>query len=305
MIKRTIYFGNPAYLNQTMGQLVITKPKIEGQECEKKTIPIEDIGVMILDNSQITITQSVMTKLLENNVAIITCDQYHHPIGLQLCLDSNTIQSERFQSQINCSESLRKNLWQQTIVSKIYNQAMVLRELDIPIRNMITWSNSVLTGDSKNHEARAAAYYWKNLLESHQNFRRERFGEYPNNFFNYAYAILRAITARSLVASGLLPTLGIHHKNRYNAYCLADDIMEPYRPFADKIVLETIRLYPEEEKLTTQIKQELLKLPIVDVGIAKQLRPLQIAMLETASSLAQCYNSTRRKIKYPTLGGKI
>ncbi len=305
MIKRTIYFGNPAYLSQTKGQLVISLPKTETKEEEKHTIPIEDIGVLILDNSQITITQSVMVTLLENNVAVVTCDKNHHPIGLQLCLDGNTIQSERFRLQINASESLKKNLWQQTIISKIYNQAMVLKELDIPIRNMQTWSSSVLSGDAKNHEARAAAYYWKTLLESHENFKRERFGEYPNNFFNYAYAILRAITARSLVGSGLLPTLGIHHKNRYNAYCLADDIMEPYRPFADKIVLDTIRKYPEEETLTTQIKQELLKLPVIDVGITKNVRPLQIAMQETTSSLAQCFDSTRRKIKYPVLSGKI
>ena len=182
---------------------------------------------------------------------------------------------------------------------------MLLKELGIPIRNMLTWSSSVLSGDAKNHEARAAAYYWKNLLESHENFKRERFGEYPNNFFNYTYAILRAITARSLVGSGLLPTLGIHHKNRYNAYCLADDIMEPYRPFADRIVLDTIRQFPEEESLTTQIKQELLKLPVIDVGITKNVRPLQIAMQETTSSLTQCFNSTRRKIKYPILGGKV
>ena len=305
MIKRTIYFGNPAYLSQSKGQLVISLPKTESKELEKITIPIEDIGVVILDNNQITITQSVMVELLENNVAIITCNQNHHPIGLQLCLDSNTIQSERFRNQINASESLKKNLWQQTIISKILNQANILNQLDIPIRNMLTWSRSVLSGDSKNHEARAAAYYWKNLLEAHENFKRERFGTYPNNFFNYSYAILRAITARSLVASGLLPTLGIHHRNRYNAYCLADDIMEPYRPFADKIVIDTIRKYPHEEELTTSIKQELLKLPIIDVGIRKQQRPLQIAMQETASSLAQCFNSTRRKIKYPEIDGKI
>lgn len=305
MIKRTLHFGSQAYLSVKDKQLVIRLAEKLGDENITKCIPIEDIGVVVLDNPQITITHNVMVSLLENNVAIITCDQYHHPIGLQLCLDSNTIQSERFQSQINCSESLRKNLWQQTIISKIYNQAMLLKELNVPITNMITWSNSVLTGDSKNHEARAAAYYWKNLLESHQNFKRERFGEYPNNFFNYAYAIIRAITARSLVASGLLPTFGIHHKNRYNAYCLADDIMEPYRPFADKIVLETIRLFPEEEKLTTQIKSKLLTLPIIDVEINKHTSPLQIAMQETTTSLSQCFDSTRRKIKYPTWSGTI
>lgn len=300
MIKRTLYFGSGAYLSVKDSQLVVQLA--EDTTNTKKTMPIEDIGVVILDNPQITITQRVLVQLLENNIAVITCNQFHHPIGLQLCLDSNTLQSERFQTQINASESLRKNLWQQTIVSKIYNQAMVLKEFDVPIRNMITWSNSVLSGDSKNHEARAAAYYWKNLLESHDNFKRERFGEYPNNFFNYAYAILRAITARSLVASGLLPTLGIHHKNRYNSYCLADDIMEPYRPFADKLIIDIIRKYPQEETLTTQIKQEILKLPIIDVEISKKTSPLQIAMQETTSSLAQCFNSTRRKIKYPIFG---
>lgn len=303
MIKRTLYFGSGAYLSVKDSQLVVQLA--EDTTNTKKTMPIEDIGVVILDNPQITITQRVLVQLLENNVAFITCNQFHHPIGLQLCLDSNTLQSERFQTQINASESLRKNLWQQTIVSKIYNQAMVLKEFDVPVRNMITWSNSVFSGDSKNHEARAAAYYWKNLLESHDNFKRERFGEYPNNFFNYAYAILRAITARSLVASGLLPTLGIHHKNRYNSYCLADDIMEPYRPFADKLIIDIIRKYPQEETLTTQIKQEILKLPIIDVEINKKTSPLQIAMQETTSSLAQCYNSTRRKIKYPIFGTKI
>jgi CRISP-associated protein Cas1 len=303
MIKRTVYFGSGAYLSVKDSQLVVQL--VEDKTNTKKTMPIEDIGVVILDNPQITITQRVLVQLLENNVAVITCNQFHHPIGLQLCLDSNTLQSERFQTQINASESLRKNLWQQTIVSKIYNQAMVLKDFDVPIRNMITWSNSVFSGDSKNHEARAAAYYWKNLLESHDNFTRERFGEYPNNFFNYAYAILRAITARSLVASGLLPTLGIHHKNRYNSYCLADDIMEPYRPFADKLIINIIRNYPQEETLTTQIKQEILKLPIIDVEINKKTSPLQIAMQETTSSLAQCYNSTRRKIKYPIFGTKI
>jgi CRISPR-associated protein Cas1 len=301
MIKRTIYFGNPAYLNVKFNQLIINIPNNE----EKRTIPIEDIGVVLFDNPQITITQSVMTELLENNVAIITCNSSHLPIGLQLCLDGNTIQSERFKYQINASDALRKNLWQQTIQYKIYNQAMVLNEMAIPINNMLLWSRSVTSGDSKNHEARSAAYYWENLLLFHENFRRERFGEYPNNFFNYTYAILRAITARSLVASGLLPTLGIFHKNRYNAYCLADDIMEPYRPFADKLVLETIKEYPNIEELTKEIKTKLLSLPIIDVKINKQQRPLQIAMQDTASSLAQCFANERRKIKYPKYNGEI
>ncbi len=296
MIKRTLCFSNPAYLSVKLNQLVISSPEKE----EKKTIPIEDIGVVILDSPQITVTQTVLVKLLENNTAVVTCNSSHHPIGLQLCLDGNTLQSERFQKQISVSEVLKKNLWQQTIQSKIYNQAMFLQELGIPIRNMLLWSRSVTSGDTKNHEARAAAYYWETLLQSHDNFKRERFGEYPNNFFNYTYAILRAIVARNLVGSGLLPTLGIHHKNKYNAYCLADDIMEPYRPYADRLVLETIQKYPDTEDINKEIKSMLLTLPVIDVKINKQQRPLLVAVAETTASLAQCFAGKRRKIKYPT-----
>lgn len=296
MIKRTLSFSNPTYLSVKLKQLVISIPN----DNEKRTVPIEDIGVVILDNPQITLTQSVMVQLLENNAAVITCDSRHHPIGLHLCLESNTLQQERFDYQINSSEALKKNLWQQTIQAKIYNQAMILQQItDKPIQNMLYWSKSVLSGDTTNYEARAAAYYWQNLLQSHDNFKRERFGEYPNTFFNYAYAILRAITARSLVASGLLPTLGIHHKNRYNAYCLADDVMEPYRPYADKLVIDTITKYPEIKVLTKEIKTSLLSLPIIDVNINKQIRPLQLAVLETAQSLEDCFAGERRKIKYP------
>lgn len=296
MIKRTLCFSNPTYLSVKLNQLVISFPEKE----EKKTIPIEDIGVVILDSPQITVTQTVLVKLLENNTAVVTCNSSHHPIGLQLCLDGNTLQSERFQKQISASEVLKKNLWQQTIQSKIYNQAMFLQELGIPIRNMLLWSRSVTSGDTKNHEARAAAYYWENLLQSHDNFKRERFGEYPNNFFNYSYAILRAIVARNLVGSGLLPTLGIHHKNKYNAYCLADDIMEPYRPYADRLVLETIQKYHDTEDINKEIKSMLLTLPVIDVKINKQQRPLLVAVAETTASLAQCFAGKRRKIKYPT-----
>ena len=296
MIKRTLCFSNPTYLSVKLNQLVVSYPDSD----EKRTVPIEDIGVVILDNPQITVTQSVMVNLLENNAAVITCNSRHHPIGLHLCLESNTLQQERFDNQINSSEALKKNLWQQTVQAKIYNQAMVLQEMtDTPIKNMLYWSKSVLSGDTTNYEARAAAYYWQNLLEDNDNFKRERFGEYPNNFFNYAYAILRAITARSLVASGLLPTLGIHHSNRYNAYCLADDVMEPYRPYADRLVLQTINDNPETEEITKEIKTSLLSLPITDVKINKQIRPLQLAVLETAQSLEDCFAGQRRKIKYP------
>ena len=301
MIKRTLCFSSGAYLSLKDKQLVIELP--EDVTKTKKTVPIEDIGVVVLDNPQITITQGAMVSLLENNVAIITCDQRHHPLGLHLCLDGNDIQSERYREQIQATEALKKNLWQQTIIAKIQNQANVLKEFGIDTKKMVFWAREVKSGDSENHEARAAAYYWQNLLEQDNAFKRERFGEYPNNFFNYSYSILRAIAARSLVASGLLPTLGIFHKNRYNAYCLADDIMEPYRPYADRVVLETIKKYPEIQEMTKEIKSSLLTLPVVDVKMKNATRPLQIAMGETTASLYQCFSGERRLIKYPILGG--
>jgi CRISPR-associated protein Cas1 len=165
------------------------------------------------------------------------------------------------------------------------------------------WENSVNSGDPENYEARAAAYYWKNLFKDFQDdFVRGRFEAEPNNLLNYGYAVLRAIVARSLVASGLLPTLGIHHHNRYNAYALADDIMEPYRPFVDKIVLEIIEKHPSVDELTPELKKELLQIPVLDIFIDGQSSPLLVGMQQTTASLASCFSGEVRKIKYPELG---
>jgi CRISPR-associated protein Cas1 len=169
--------------------------------------------------------------------------------------------------------------------------------------NMLYWQDSVKSGDPDNYEARAAAYYWKNIFsEFVQNFVRGRFETSPNNLLNYGYAILRAVTARSLVASGLLPTLGIHHHNKYNAYALADDIMEPYRPFVDEIVYGIVRNSSANEiELNTKLKAELLQIPAIDVIIDGEKSPLMIAMQRTTASLHNCFAGTSRKILYPVL----
>lgn len=297
MIKRTIYFGNPAYLSIKHRQLCINIPETE----EVRTIPVEDIGIVVLDNPQITITYNLIQALLENNVALITCDTTHHPSGLMLPLESNVLQSERFQAQVRASDALKNNLWQQTIIAKIKNQGAVLQELGIDHKPMMQWAKRVKSGDSDNLEARAAAYYWQNIFEQEPSFRRERFGEFPNSFFNYSYSILRALTSRALMGSGLLPTLGIFHKSRYNAYCLADDIMEPYRPYCDRLVIKAINTYPGVETLTKDIKAILLSLTVVDVVMDKKRKPLQIAMNLTTSSLSKCFSGERRLIKYPML----
>lgn len=295
MIKRTLFFGNPAYLSTKNEQIVISYPD---KEQETKTVAIEDVGVIVLENQQITITNGLLEKLVNNNVALINCDQQHLPIGLLMPLNGHTEQSERFKNQINASIPLKKNLWQQTISSKISNQGELLREKGIPMRKMELWAKEVTSGDSLNHESRAAVFYWQNLFQI-ENFNRGQKGDPPNNLLNYGYAILRAITARAIVSSGMLPTLGIFHRNKYNAYCLADDIMEPYRPFVDKIVCQIMETEDAIEELTVEIKKQLLSIVSIDVLIDDKRSPLMVAMSRTTNSLNDCFNGSARKILYP------
>lgn len=308
MIKKTLYFGNPAYLSLQNNQLVIKLPEVERNASlpdsfKKQTVvtkPIEDIGLVVLDNKQITITSGVLETLLENNCSIITCDSKSMPVGLMLPLYGNTVQNERFREQLSASLPLKKQLWQQTIKAKIENQSAVLVNcLGEESRCMKVWADDVKSGDSENLEARAAAYYWKTLFADIDGFTRDREGISPNNLLNYGYAVLRAIIARALVSSGLLPTLGIHHHNRYNAYCLADDIMEPYRPYVDELVFGLVQQYGKNLELTRDIKAELLMIPTLDVIISGKRSPLMIAASQTTASLYKCFSGESRRIVYP------
>ena len=310
MIKKTLCFSNPIYLSLRNAQLVLHIPEVENNKTlpeaikkeAERTIPIEDIGVVILDNRRITITSGAMEALLENNCAVITCNQKSMPVGLLLPLCGNTTQNERFRSQLEASLPLRKQLWQQTIKQKILNQEHVLRINTAQETNcMRVWSNDVRSGDPDNLEARAAAYYWKNVFTTYPNFVRDREGTPPNNLLNYGYAILRAIIARALVGSGLLPTLGIHHHNRYNAYCLADDIMEPYRPYVDQLVLDIIQCNLEISDITRDFKMQLLGIPMLDVVINGKRSPLMIAAQQTTASLARCFAGENKRISYPEM----
>ena len=266
-----------------------------------KTIPVEDIGIVVLDNKQITITHGLLEALLENNCAVITCDSSRLPVGLMLPLCGNTTQNERFRSQLDASLPLKKQMWQQTIQAKIKNQAKVLQSQGVEIGNILVWAEKVKSGDSDNLEARAAAYYWKNVFPFIDRFYRDRNGVPPNNLLNYGYAVLRAIIARALVSSGMLPTLGIHHHNRYNAYCLADDIMEPYRPYVDKLVIDIILSGEDYSKLSTSIKSKLLSIPVLDVIVDGVRKPLMIAASTTTASLAKCFDGEIRKVIYPEM----
>jgi CRISPR-associated protein, Cas1 family len=268
---------------------------------ETKSAPIEDIGLLILDHQQITITQGLLAKLLANNTAVVTCNQTHHPVGLFLNLDGNSLQSQHFKAQIEASVPLKKQLWQQTVTAKILNQAALLQAQRQENKTLLNYAKNVKSGDSENHEARAAVYYWKRIFLDFLEFRRDREGPPPNNLLNYGYAILRALVARSLVSSGLLPTLGIHHRNQYNSYCLADDIMEPYRPFVDKVVCQIIRGNGKFLEMTPNMKKQLLSIPSMDVHLAGQKSPLMNAVQRTTSSLARCFEGKARKLLYPDL----
>lgn len=297
MIKRTLYFGNPAYLKTSNQQLLIHQNQVD----DPKSVPIEDIGIVILDHPRITVTQVVLERLLNNNVALVTCDETHHPIGMMLNLNGHSLQSQRFQYQVDASVPLKKQLWQQTVEAKIRNQAAVLELQRTENKYLLRLASSVKSGDADNNEAQAASYYWKNVFPEFLVFKRDRFGEPPNNLLNYGYALVRATVARCLIGSGLLPTLGIFHRNQYNAYCLADDIMEPYRPYVDKIVCQIIRGNGRFLEMTLEMKKELLAIPAMDVNIDGKKSPMMNAIQRTTASLAKCFEGTARKILYPEL----
>lgn len=302
MIKRTLFFGNPAYLSLKNNQLVIKLNEAAMGQDVTKTIPIEDIGVIVLEDRQITITNGALDALLQNNCAVVTCDEKHMPVGMLLPLEGHTVQSERFRWQIEASLPLKKQLWQQTVQAKIRNQASVLKRMSGAENGcMLAWANDVRSGDSENLEGRAAAYYWKSVFPEMERFVRDREGEAPNNLLNYGYAIVRAVVARALVASGLLPTFGIHHHNRYNAFCLADDVMEPYRPYVDELVIQILRSGTDCSKLTTDLKRQLLGLPVKEVTINGQRSPLMNAVTQTTASLCKCFSGELRKVAYPTM----
>ncbi|HRF19734.1 MAG TPA: type II CRISPR-associated endonuclease Cas1 [Chitinophagaceae bacterium] len=300
MIKKVLYFGNPAYLKFRNEQLLI-ESDADDQESGQRSVPVEDIGLVILDHSQITITQVTIAKLLENNAALITCDATHHPVGMMLNLDGNTLQSQKHQVQVDASQPLKKQLWQQTVTAKIRNQAALLKKEKAPSGYLESLAEKVKSGDSENAEAKAAAYYWKRLFPDFLDFSRSRYGPPPNNLLNYGYAILRALVARALVSSGLLPTLGIFHRNQYNAYCLADDIMEPYRPYVDQVVCQIVRMNGKFLEMTASMKKDLLSIPAMDVVLQGRKSPMMNAVSRTTASLVACFEGESRKILYPEL----
>lgn len=292
MLKRTLLFGNKCTLTTKHEQIVIKTAQRDA------TVPIEDVGFIIIEHQESYVSMPLLSKLVANNVAVIFCNEKHMPQSMLLNLDGHHIQQQLFTNQLQASEPLKKQLWQQVVKKKIENQAELLKYIGKEKNPLTHYASKVLSGDSDNREGVAAAYYWKNLFDF--DFKRERTGKFPNQFLNYGYIILRAAVARALTGSGLLCTLGIHHHNKYNAYCLADDIMEPFRPLVDAKVLEIMKNFKDEE-LTTPIKAELLKVLTETVYFENTKSTLMVALTTTATSLQQIFAGKTRKIIYPTL----
>lgn len=293
MIKQTLFFSTPVRLSLKNYQIVIS-----WKDCDDKiTRPIEDIGCVVLENQMISITLPLLNELVKNNVAVILCDNKMMPTSMLQNLDANTTQAESLKFQLAVTDPMKKQVWKQIIESKIKNQAAVLALAGKNKDILKPYYNNVKSGDSDNREGLAAKIYWNSLLGN--SFKREREGCSPNSLLNYGYSILRAAVARALLGSGLLPNLGIFHKSRYNAFPLADDVMEPYRPFVDEIVY---RLYENRiTELNKESKSEIMRVLNCDVNIGKVKRPLQIALTMTTASLVKYYTGEIKKLSLPLI----
>jgi CRISPR-associated protein Cas1 len=241
-----------------------------------------------------------MQALAENNTAVVFCNKKHHPSSMLFHLDTNSVQTQIFTNQINATEPLKKNLWKQIIENKIKNQAALIKKIGKNEKPLLLFASKVNSDDTTNREAQASRYYWQNIFNI-DNFKRERFGMPPNPSLNYGYSILRAAVARALTGSGLLPTIGIHHHNKYNAYCLADNIMEPYRPFVDECVLEIMNENSDYHIMDKNQKANLLNILNMDVRFNKFTRPLMVGLSITTASLVKCFSGEVKKINYPEL----
>ena len=294
MLKRAVFFYNPAKLSMKNNQLTV---EYKDGITKSKSVPIEDLGYVIVANNQVSLTIPLINALADNNTSLIICGNNQMPHCLLQPLEANNVQAEVYRYQIEASLPLKKNLWKQVVEAKIKNQSKLLNKLGKDGDLLVPYYQNVKSGDSDNKEGAAARIYWNRLFG--EDFLRARDGSDPNAILNYGYAILRAAVARSLMGSGLLPALGIFHKNRYNAFPLADDVMEPYRPFVDECVHTIVSSGKCE--LTTEVKSELVKVLFCDTYLPKMKRPLDVALSMTTASLTRCYSGEIKTLVYPSI----
>lgn len=294
MLKRTLLFTSPVYLSLKNEQLVVC---FKDTPDDKRTIPIEDIGFVLIDNPMVSITMPLINALADNNVALIFCNEKSMPNAMLQNLDTHSLQCEILNKQIAIGEALKKNLWKQTVEAKIKNQSKLLMKLGKDGNVLKPYYSNVKSGDADNREGSAARIYWMRLFGN--DFVRDRNLSGINSLLNYGYTILRAATTRALMGAGLLPAIGIFHHNRSNAFPLADDIMEPYRPYVDEIVYDMFNDGMTE--LNQKSKSSLLHVLVCDTHFSKVTRPLSIALTMTAASLVKCFSREMDKISYPLM----
>ena len=293
MIKQTLMFTNPASLSLKYNQMVIQLKDSE----QTVTRPIEDIGIVIIDNQMVQMTVPLINALADNNVAVVFCGSNSMPNSMLMPLESNNTQQETIRYQIEASQPTNKRIWKELITSKIRNQAECLNRCGFDGSVLKPYYSNVLSGDKDNREGAAARIYWQKMYG--KSFIRDRYGESPNHLLNYGYTILRAAVARALMGSGLLPAFGLFHRNRYNAFPLADDVMEPYRPFVDEAVFELFSTDPDIQ-LTKDVKQRLVSVLTCDVEMAGQTKPLQIALSSTTASIAKILKDNKGTVTCPS-----
>lgn len=296
MIKRIVEISqSKSHLNIRHGQLVI------GQNGQiMSSIPCEDIGVLLVDHQGVSYTHCVFTELLKCGAALVLCGGNHHPAGMLLPLDSNSVQTERFRQQVNAKEPVKKRLWKQIVQAKIKHQAKLLGKGNEYYKSLMTLRHRVKSGDTANIEAQASKKFWTAFFGD-ANFRRDINGRSPNNLLNYGYMVMRAAVARALCSAGLLPALGIHHCNKYNAFCLADDVMEPFRGFVEAKVREICRGADYAGELDQQIKARLLEVLYDEVNIAGFKGPLMVGLHRTCASLVRCFAGEQKFIDLPVI----
>ena len=286
--------------------LQITKPctlKIKNRqllyvphEGEEMSFPLEDISVLILENRQITMYNTLLAELARHGICLFSCDENHMPAGAYYPFHSYYQSSRIAQLQVETRKPLQNRLWQELIIAKIQNQAKCLELLQLQgTEKLYAYSKKVVSGDKQNIEATAANYYFKMLFES---FSRQNEEDLKNVFLNYGYAVVRACIARSLVGVGLLPCFGLHHANKLNAYNLADDLIEPYRPFVDYTVY---MLFEENsiENITPEYKNKLVQVLTMQIGFNDEEISILKAIEYSCQSLAKSIKSKKNVLALP------
>ena len=292
MLKRTLVFSSPMALSLKNQQLVIA---YKDSSDEKITVPIEDVGFVLLENQQTNISLPLLNALAENEVQVVICDRKGMPSVLIQSMNSNKLQGETLRNQIACGEVLKKQLWKQVVVAKIRNQASLLNRIGEDGNVLKPFYTNVRSGDVDNREGIAARIYFQHLFGD--SFVRDRGEKGINALLNYGYSILRAATCRAIVSSGLLPAIGIHHHNRSNAFPLADDLMEPFRPFIDGVVYNLVMR--GELELTKDVKGKLISVLYTDTMYKKVKRPLSVGLSMTTASMVKCLSKEQNIISMP------